>query len=238
MPITAADLQTAVYKAGNYAGDVNGPALHTTAGRQFNGEEMEHLQVANGRVSYNVVPDPTYAGVRRINFAAAGALDNAMYLPYRDNNICSVVLDATVDKFFTDTLSGCSIFIDRLPNNDLVLYHANVQGGRFKPTEEEARDVRFEKQNTVAAKKQLRNDARNQHPGAQRVASLYKNAYNERVSRFVNVNRFAGTDVLAVGTTVVGFREATGWDFWYQTWAMDANQNHSIQGCVRFAQGV
>ena len=54
----------------------------------------------------------------------------AAYLPFVGSMIASVIIPgdpaSNVNFFYTDNLSGCSIFIDRIVGtNDLVVYHAN-----------------------------------------------------------------------------------------------------------------
>jgi len=158
--------------------------------------------------------------VRIVNFADATGHNDCYYLPFRENNITSIRIGTAANRFFTDNLSGCSIFIDQMPGGDLVVYHANRQGAQYKPTETQAADVLFEREVAIAVKKQLHDNAKTAaYAGATDAGSLFKQRYNAGAARHNNIQRFvSGTDQFTGGTTVVGFRSIGGWEFHYQTW--------------------
>lgn len=237
MPFASNQLRQAVYRVGNYAAPVGGPAgpsLRTPGGVAFNGQEMLHFIVNNGVVSYAEAGDTQIAGARKISFSPAAGHNQAVYLPYRDNNISSATLGAGVGRFFTDSLSGCTIFIDRLPNNDLVVYHANVQGGAAAPTPEQASVPTFEKPYAIFMKRRLHRDASAHYNGAL-VGELFKATYNRMAVGRVT---FGGSALAALGTTVCGFRTGGGWEFWYQTWARNVAGGAVILDVARFANGL
>src|SRR4051794_2823623 len=155
MPISSGQLKTSVYRTGNYVGGPGGPSLRTPTNVAFNGQELEHFIANNAVVQYADAPDLGLVGARKITFGAAGAHNLAVYLPYRDNNISSAIIPANASRFFTDTLSGCSVFIDRLPAGGLVAYHANIQGGAAAPTQQQAQDASFEKYYAIHMKRRL-----------------------------------------------------------------------------------
>lgn len=237
MPISIADLRTTPFQVGTYAPAGAGmPVLRRTDGSALGTgipPENEHLVAHNGIVGYTNGP-AAQPGSQLISFRAAGTHNNAAYLPYRDNNISSITFDSSVNRFFTDNLSGCSVFVDRLPNGNMVVYHANVQGGAYRPTEEQSLNVRYERQLAVAVKRQYHINAARHYAGAVSVGSLFKDRYNANAAAAVNVARFANTPVLALGTTVVGFRTGAGWQFWYQTWIRSAANVFVVAGAEQF----
>ena len=238
MAIQSTDLRTTVFKMGSFRGatpTAPGPTLRTSAGKAFNDEENEHFIVNNGLVRYIVNAGPT-PGVRVIDFAPTTGADDCFYLPYRDNNITSVRLSGTPDRFFTDNLSGCTVFIDRATNGDLIVFHANRQGLSYKPqTAETIADVTFEREVAIAVKKQIHDDAvASQYNGATPVGSLFKKRYNRGAAGYNNAQAFIGSsERFGGGTTVVGFKAGGAWQFWYQTWNQDSHACRVI-GCEQF----
>lgn len=189
--------------------------------------ENRHLLVQNNRYSYQIAPSTSRPGAQVVSFVDAVGHHEAAYLPYKDNNISSVTFNNSVNRFFTDNLSGCSMFVDAAVGQ-LVVYHANVQGGAYKPTETQSKDHVFERELAIAVKKQFHINAKGYYPGTIECGSLFKKQYNGNnggYARFVGMgSRRAGrarAEVDGFGTTVAGFRIAGGtWQFWYQTWAM------------------
>lgn len=231
MQIQVADLKTTVFRMGNYTGP-GGPSLRTMAGVSFNDQENTHFACHNGNLSYKIDNHP--AGGKRINFIPSTGHQNCYYLPYRDNNITSIRIGTGGNRFFTDNLSGCSIFIDRISNSDLILYHANRQGADYKPSAAQASDVTFEREVAIAVKKQMHSDARTAaYAGATPSGSLFKKSYNAGARNFNNISKWSGSNErFGGGTTVVGFRSGTGWEFWYQTW--NGGPSPQVVGFARF----
>lgn len=177
----------------------------------------------------------------RINFVPPSppppASPRVAYLPFYQNAITSMIIpragDLNVNAFFTDALSGCSIFIDRVHGTgDLVVYHANrIQQLPLDAAEREEYfritafdDLMAEAQASMRADKDL---AQAQMLGAigfplTEVASLHRRQYlqcieNERVRKTADGR--TNFDY-AAGTNVMGFHGDGGtWEFCWQTWA-------------------
>jgi hypothetical protein len=250
-----ADFQRTIVRAGEY----NGPPAHSPVLRDAAGVPYQTLLAGPGLprgtiLSISVpavgggptlaatpvvgvgppVPDPESGGVR-VPFTAPGPAGNAVYLPFIENMITYTLLPhdpaSTVDYFYTHSLSGCSVFIDRNPaTNDLVVYHANrssLTGGRdpaeylsTTPLEEQYQ----------AARNQMRVDRqrlRGQLDAAlgvalAEVATLERPTYRQCVEDEKERKRAQGrraVDDLS-GTNVMGFRVGGDWQFWWQTWTI------------------
>lgn len=185
----------------------------------------KHLVCVRNRLSYEVGPCLEKPGAKQITFSDPVGHHEAAYLPYIDNTISSIAFDNSVNRFFTDNLSGCSIFVDAKVGT-IIAYHANVQDGLHKPTVEEAKDPVFEKGISIAMKTRYHVKAKLSYPGTVEVCSLFKSRYNDRnrgYARFAGLSDSrrgrVGATVDGFGTTVAGFRTGAGWEFWYQTWA-------------------
>lgn len=92
----------------------------------------EHVAytAAHARVQTTVT---AYPGVGHLATLASAqnALGDTLYLKFFANHISSIRLPdpppAGVNFFYTDNLSGCRIFVDRVTgSNDLIVYHANT----------------------------------------------------------------------------------------------------------------
>jgi len=182
------------------------------------------------------VADPTSGG-QRIPFVAPAAAGNAVFLPFLQDMICYTLLPvdpaSNVDFFYTDALSGCSVFVDRIDaTNDLVVYHANRVSltATANPVQYLA-DTPFPDQYKAA-----RNTMRTDHATAQaalsaalggagltNLASLERSDYLACVDQEMNRKRTMGRRNVgtgAAGTNVMGFRVAGAWQFWWQSWAI------------------
>lgn len=232
MAIHRASLANTAFIVGAYdaAGSgVAGPALRmpgTGAVANFDGsEENDHFTVNTATYSYSL--NAHKPGAKIVKFGPPGGTNNCYYLPFKQNNITSIRIGTAADTFFTDNLSGCSVFIDSMPGGDLVVYHANRQGMSYTGTAQQRMDASFERQVAVAVKHA-------QHDNAQRATygtatpqgSLFKSRYMTNAARHENVQRFVGQgDTTIYGTTVVGFLRGGSWRFWYQTWRADSGGN-------------
>lgn len=176
-------------------------------------------------------------GGQSVPFVAAGAT-RVVYLPFVQGMVCSAILPgnaaAGVDRFYTDNLSGCTVFIDRVVGtNDIAVYHGN----RADQT------VMADAKNYVATTPFLlqyipaRTAMRHNHTAAQADllaqmapgSALLPLARCERATYFLPVEtemqrkRGQGrthVDIGAAGTNVMGFRVGTSWRFYWQTWTM------------------
>jgi hypothetical protein len=176
--------------------------------------------------------DDVETGGKKVGFGvpAAPPAKNSLFLPFEANMISYALLPAAagsdIDFFYTAPLSGCSVFIDRIPaTGDLVVYHAN----RLALT------VRADPAAYLAATPlagqypEARDQMRADHTALQAlipggpvpVAQLERAAYLAPVETEKNRKLAQGrTEITAVsGTHVMGFRIGGAWQFWWQTWA-------------------
>lgn len=228
MTITPADMRNDIYVSRSYNANgttVPGPALKTAGGVVGNAEDKgEHFMVDAGRkYSFEVRREGTEYGVYFKPPAAGPGGTNAVYLPFLANNNSSAVIDTTdqsISHFFTDGLSGCSIFIDTLPNQ-IIVHHANFAAQ--SPTAEETKaNPAYERPSAVAIMQGLHDTSvDNAYNGATARASLFKSQYNATGRGFVQRQRALGRSDADFwgGTNVIGFRVGAGWQFWYQTFA-------------------
>lgn len=233
MAIDQADLKNTIFIIGGYSnplgggsGYAGGPVLKTRKDKIANPDSMhKHFHIDEDHiVSYTTTPQPD--GTVKVSFGPAGSTDCAIYLPFLSNNISTAVLDDRADRFFTDNLSGCSIFIDRLPDGRLLVHHANAKAA--SPTLEQTKaDPSYEREMARAIMHKYHDDAlrrTNAWTNATNLTVLFKKRYNRAAGNFVNVHRWSGNKDVAFygGTTVMGFRTGTGtWEFWYQTYGGD-----------------
>jgi hypothetical protein len=129
-----------VYSKANY------PIVKTAAGGYLDDamSDQHAMQPPGRRQSFQVGPNAGGPG-DAVTFYPPTGHGDAVYLPFKANNICSAVLPADVNSgvthFFTAPLSGCTIFIDEVTAvpaavggaaapaiavGDLVVYHANA----------------------------------------------------------------------------------------------------------------
>ncbi len=81
-----------------------------------------------GTVTWSGMPK----GISGVTYALDATNGDMLWLPYRENWICSMVLPAVppagVIGFATASLSGCKFYVDRVNgSNDLVVSHANAK---------------------------------------------------------------------------------------------------------------
>jgi hypothetical protein len=242
MSIHRADMRNTAFTIGSYnpgTSGVAGPALREPATGnpvQLSAQENEHFYTNTATYSYTL--NPTRPSMNTVSFGPPNASGhrNCYYLPFIANNITSVKIGTAAHTFFTDNLSGCSIFIDRAPDGDLVVHHANRQGMAYTGTAEQRLDAKFERQVAVAVKHVQHDGAvRQRYPGAVNLTSLFKARYMVNAARAENTARFAGVATNMYGTTVVGFHRAGAWLFWYQTWMTpDAGLTYQVLQAEQF----
>ena len=251
---TLNQFQNNIVVAGAYVGPpANGPVLRDAAGTSVVDLQLAgHPLTAGSQFTISVpagggppslattpvvgvgatVPHPTSGG-QQIQFTAPAGAADAIFLPFVQDMICYTLLPAdpasNVDVFFTDNLSGCSVFIDRVDNtNDLVVYHANRVTLTATPNPAQyLADTPFPDQYRMA-----RHTMRGDHDATRAVVSAAVGALTERaklerfdyyacVDKEMNrKRRMERRNVTALaGTNVMGFRVAGAWQFWWQTWA-------------------
>src|SRR5262245_34332702 len=167
------------------------------------------------------------------------AAGDTIYLSYFTNEISSVRLPprgtAGIEMFLTDNLSGCKIFIDRIQggayDGHLVVYHANSRqygpGGHLSDVDRTASAFApgFEPAAAATALDGLHTQAMAHYQAAPHnlnlvaAKSLNKPVYNRSAEHKVQRKAVQGRLKIAYygGTTVIGFLNATGWEFYYHT---------------------
>jgi hypothetical protein len=189
---------------------------------------------ATPKVGFRPLIDDVKSGGKQVPFTEPGAAGNAIYLPFYDNLISYTLLPASaasnVDFFYTDALSGCSVFIDRIPaTGDLVIYHANrahlttvddpagyAAATALAEQYPEARDAMRNDHDLLRARLSETLDVA-VAPVARLERAAYLQCFADEQSRKRGQGR---TDVGGmVGTNFMGFRVGGGWQFWWQTWA-------------------
>lgn len=121
MAIPAATLANVAYNLGNVAPP-----------RSYNAPPIIAYDWTTARATPTIgAPGATPAGTTLVTFALNPAGDT-IFLPYGQGEVHSVylpmapLLAAGVIGFTTAGLSGCRLYIDKVPGtNDLVIYHAN-----------------------------------------------------------------------------------------------------------------
>ena len=176
-------------------------------------------------------------GGQTVPFTAGGAT-RVVYLPFVASMVCSAILPgnaaAGVDRFYTDNLSGCTVFIDRVVGtNDIVVYHGN----RTDQTVMADPATYVATTPFVLQYLPARTSMRNDHTAAQADllaqmapgSALASLARCERATYFLPVENEmvrkrgqgrTNVDIGAAGTNVMGFRVGTSWRFYWQTWAL------------------
>ena len=175
------------------------------------------------RVTATITPNPMAATIQRIsgNRDVAG---DAYYLHFFNNKITSVRLPwpapAGVQFFYTDNMSGCKFYVDRIggSDQDIVVYHANTtQHGPAAGTNADVQDIA-----AVGVLDGLHNTAIADYAPAVPVnaASLQKSQYFGAAGREERRKQTQGrTKVEFIGgCTIMGFPGAASWEFYYQTW--------------------
>lgn len=251
VPLTAPQFQNRVIVSGSFGGGTGptglggAPRLLTGTGAAPSNTTDIHFALASaGGAAAGGAPTVTYqargahghtggdiAGFRP---PAAGSPGQAVYLPFLQNNIASAAPPlAGVDCFFTDELSGCAIFIDRVvATGQVVAYHANAMGHCPKSAAIMA-NPQIVKSDSIHYAGAMNNMVR-QHQAAmgdragglgpmRAEAHLHRTTYmrcvDEEIDRLEAAGN-TGVDVLGTGTNVMGFLVAGTWEFWYQTWAI------------------
>jgi len=248
MSITPLDMRQKVFVPRYYSDEGTGhpgPTLKTANGTIGTMESRnEHFMVQRGhKVSFTVAKNPKSSNEHEVFFKPPPPMPvrpNAVYLPFLANNVSSAVVprnEVNLAHFFTDSLSGCAIFIDELPNGDLVVYHGNAAG--LSPTAAETRaNPAYEKAGAVAVMSSYHKQAQaSAYATATPQVALYKSQYNRNAVDFLDRQKSlmrAEADVWG-GTTVIGFKLSRGWEFWYQTYASTTpGGTRDIIACERF----
>ena len=196
-----------------------------------------HQQNAANRCTYSIKASHL-AGVKKADLTAG---TNSVFLPYYQNEIASIIVpQAGPDFFFTDNMSGCALFIDKLPGGDLVVYHANSQVGSDQATME-SHSPSYQAGAAVGALGNLYFSAQTAYAGAMPQKALYKKEYLQHADTAMlmrgmthEIDDITGKNFLG-GTTICGFRSGTSWSFYYQNW-MQVRGNVQVVYSTQFYQ--
>ena len=242
MSIKPADLKTTIFAPYSYSdptGANTGPVLRYGGPSRIADAETKNqvCLIPDGhKCSFELRSEH---GMQSVYFRPPRATGNAVYLPFTPNCIsCATIRadDDSITHFFTAPLSGCAIFVDSIGTNSFVVHHANYAAQSPTAAETKA-DPAYQKPGAIQLMKQLHTNALKLYPGAKERASLFKSQYNEVARDFIQRQKdlkqknpdFWG------GTTVIGFRIGSGWQFWYQTYAATtASGTKSIIDVKRF----
>lgn len=196
------------------------------------------VPAAHSRCNHNVEPVNALGYVAGPNepisslrvVCANAANGDSFYLPFNNNEIHSVALPRTpgvndVRYVFTVGLSGCAIFVDDDPHNNVIYFHhANCIGGPYNVPNPNQQPPSTQTPAAIAKLTTLHQNALaafGWHTHVQPLASLFKSRYyaeldnkwRRKRSQFrTNVEGWAGT-------TAWGLYNGNRWEFYYQTYA-------------------
>jgi len=235
MAITAASLAITPYMVGNFSG-FTAPKLRAEHTKFAGTERVNLAEAPTGKVTI-ITPQKDPNG-------------DTIYLSYFQNEISSVRISspppAGVDKFLTDSLSGCMVFVDSIAGtNDLILYHSNAKmhspPGNFSGTHPS-----METGNATTHLTDLHTRAQADYQPTppllplviNNVGSINKPTYNQNaqieVDRKTNMGRnkveFLG------GTIVIGFWTGVVWTFYWQTFG-DTEYDRPYYAAKRYTSG-
>lgn len=104
------------------------------SGKGRSRRQVTHVMRLHGgsRVNVKLEPDLTTPGVTMV-VGERNPNGNAIYLPFREDAICSVEMEPPgngVDFFFTANMSGCRFLVDEIRGSkNIMVSHANKKGG-------------------------------------------------------------------------------------------------------------
>jgi len=235
--IMPADMGNTVYKVSGPGGGYfeadgkpspyGGPGIRTPNTPKANGEyyvdsdKNKHFVQSSNPLSFSL---KAQGDAKVLSFSPAGGTEKIVYLPYFQDNITSTVIptnDPSVCYFITDELSGCNFYIDKLPDGNLVCHHANAK--QYSPTEADlkANAGAFKQRAVDTMDEQHSNAVKSKYPEAVPLTKLGVADYYAKAQAAVDEKvREKCTDVQFYGgTTIMGFRVANKWEFWFQTYA-------------------
>ncbi len=243
MPYTVAGFRTTILRSGSYnGGPANAPATRLRAGGNLDPANTDqHGMVPAGRTCHAAdIAHPDGTG-RCVQFGNPTGADDAVFLPFFQNNICSAVVPgnpaSNVNYFFTAEMSGCMILIDQITAlpapapagmavGDFIVYHANAMSRcanratlLTNPAARANTTARNHMLNTLYAQAVGDYTAT---PGfaVARVGLCAQAVYMNVAWAEVDRKRAQGrTNVEFQGdTNVMGIRVGAAWQFWFQTW--------------------
>jgi hypothetical protein len=196
-------------------------------GPMLDGEHHIVFPTADARVDLTITAHDTQPEVRKLG-GRADPHGDAVYLPYADGYITSVVLPPPtaggIEFFFTANMTGCKFYIDRCMGTDnLVVYHANVpEAGRADAEADE------QTSDAVDRLEAAYRAAQNYYGSGtlQYITSVAKRRYFrepaaiERRKRLQGRLGYAGSvggPAVQTQCTIVGVPSGSAWSFHFQT---------------------
>jgi hypothetical protein len=163
----------------------------------------------------------------RIAFTPS-ATGDTFFLPFNNNQIHSVALPLNpgpldVRHVFTANLSGCALFIDTDPvNNLLYFHHANCIGGLYNVANPTTHPPSTQTPAAVGRLTTLHQNGLTWfgwHANVVPATSLFKSTYYAQLDTEWRRKRsqFRFNVEAWGGTTAWGFYNGASWEFWYQT---------------------
>jgi hypothetical protein len=192
---------------------------HVVVAEQVIGKH--HRVRSQSRNFSHSIGNSIYPNVKQINISPGAG---TVYLPYYQDQVASVKLPtAGPSVFVTDNLSGCCIYIGRKITGELVVFHANSQTGS-KQAVMHGQKPSYQTAAAASELDQLVSTAKHNHVNVTIVGVLSKSRY------YAKLDSLAATgDQFIGGTTVVGFRTGTNWEFWFQNFG---NVNNGPTGLL------
>jgi hypothetical protein len=168
----------------------------------------KHYIITPGQNRSHTLGPGAYGPATKKLTITAGA--DTVYLPFWQNNISSVALPtAGPTVFITDNMSGCCLYLGAKADGSLVAFHANSELKSSK-ADLEGQAANFQHKDTLQALDTLSKVAKAEANVVRIVGGCGKGMYNAGIAK-------TGGAWLG-GTTIVGFRTGTGWEFYFQTW--------------------
>lgn len=234
MPVTTQNLAVMPYRVGNM--NVPQPVAHPPLPAHTGPVKYRAVHTIyptlSGRINHTITP-PIVGDSRSTLAGTQANTGDAICLPYFDDEITSIRLPcpapATVVLFFTDNMSGCKFYVDRITgSNDLIVYHANTHQHTAGPIA----DADFQQPQANTVLDTLHTAAQGDYAGLvlNNVAACAMPIYfasagqaerrkraQGRLNSGQNPAPGAGPKFMG-GTTIVGFPVGNTWQFWFQTW--------------------
>lgn len=184
-----------------------------------------HYRMTANETCGHTVGNSQYGPTVKELTITAGA--DTIYLPYWQNCISSVVLPTTGPSFFvTDNMSGCCLYLGTTNGGDLVAFHANSQTGSSE-SEMTGKPASFQSMDALRELDTLASTAKATVGVNRIVGGCGKAHYMQKVGKTTKADNWLG------GTTIVGFRAGTNWEFWFQTWGSANGSGVMVQDCQK-----
>lgn len=175
-------------------------------------QASRHYKINAGQTHAVQLSPGQFPNTRKLKIIGGG---DTVYLPYFQDAAASVELPNAGPTFFvTDNMSGCRFVLAQKLNGSLVVLHLNSQLKSGK-TDMEGKAANYQHGDTKSALNSYQTTSVPEAGGAQVLLTVSKTDYLSDIAAF---SAFKSKQEWLGGTTFVGFRDATGWSFYYQVW--------------------